>query len=141
MDTVDLKLLSQIWSHSPEVSFIYPLGEKHGFDAIEQQVFKNLMGAHVLGTRSRDARSGRSREWKGGVVGIPLDFSCDDAERRIGRDHAWHRKPGLPQRIWEVAPGATSLRVAMRDISTHRIGAMEVDLPLAPEPQAPPARP
>ena len=72
---------------------------------------------------------------------IPLDFSCGDAERRIGRDHAWHRKPGLPQRIWEVAPGATSLRVAMRDISTHRIGAMEVDLPLAPEPQAPPARP
>src|SRR6202051_5340993 len=44
VDTVDLKLLSQIWSHSPEVSFIYPLGEEHGFDAIEQQVFQNLMG-------------------------------------------------------------------------------------------------
>jgi SnoaL-like domain len=42
VDTVDLKLLSQIWSHSPEVSFIYPLGEEHGFDAIEQQVFQNL---------------------------------------------------------------------------------------------------
>jgi ketosteroid isomerase-like protein len=41
---VDLKLLSQIWSHSPEVSFIYPLGEEHGFDAIEQHVFQNLMG-------------------------------------------------------------------------------------------------
>src|SRR6202051_4166764 len=44
VDTVDLKLLSQIWSHSPEVSFMYPLGEEHGFDAIEQQVFQNLMG-------------------------------------------------------------------------------------------------
>ena len=33
VDTVDLNLLSQIWSHSPEVSFIYPLGEEHGFDA------------------------------------------------------------------------------------------------------------
>src|ERR1039458_1417552 len=33
VDTVDLKLLSQIWSHSPEVSFIYPLGEEHGFDS------------------------------------------------------------------------------------------------------------
>jgi len=44
VDTVDLKLLSQIWSHSPEVSFIYPLGEEHGFDAIEQHVFKNVMG-------------------------------------------------------------------------------------------------
>src|SRR5580704_19649814 len=44
VDTVDLNLLSQIWSHSPEVSFIYPLGEEHGFDAIEQHVFKNVMG-------------------------------------------------------------------------------------------------
>jgi len=44
VDTVDLNLLSQIWSHAPEVSFIYPLGEQHGFDAIEQQVFQNVMG-------------------------------------------------------------------------------------------------
>jgi ketosteroid isomerase-like protein len=44
VDTVDLNLLSEIWSHSPEVSFIYPLGEEHGFDAIEQHVFKNVMG-------------------------------------------------------------------------------------------------
>ena len=44
VDTVDLNLLSQIWSHSPEVSFIYPLGEERGFDAIEQHVFQNVMG-------------------------------------------------------------------------------------------------
>ena len=44
VDTVDLNLLSQIWAHSPEVSFIYPLGEEHGFDAIEQHVFQNVMG-------------------------------------------------------------------------------------------------
>jgi ketosteroid isomerase-like protein len=44
VDTVDLNLLSQIWSHSPEVSFIYPPGEEHGFDAIEQHVFKDVMG-------------------------------------------------------------------------------------------------
>jgi ketosteroid isomerase-like protein len=44
VDTVDLKLLSQIWSHAPEVSFVYPLGEEHGFDAIEQHVFQNVMG-------------------------------------------------------------------------------------------------
>ena len=44
VDTADLNLLSQIWSHSPEVSFIYPLGEEHGFDAIKQHVFKNVMG-------------------------------------------------------------------------------------------------
>jgi ketosteroid isomerase-like protein len=44
VDTVDLKLLAQIWSHSPGVSFIYPLGEEHGFDAIQQNVFQKVMG-------------------------------------------------------------------------------------------------
>lgn len=44
VDTVDLNLLSEIWSHSSESSFIYPLGEEHGFDAIEQHVFQNVMG-------------------------------------------------------------------------------------------------
>ena len=44
IDTVDLKLVSRIWSHSPEVSFIYPLGEENGFDAIEQHIFQNVMG-------------------------------------------------------------------------------------------------
>jgi ketosteroid isomerase-like protein len=43
VDTVDLSLLSEIWSHSSDVSFIYPLGEEHGFDAIEQHVFQDVM--------------------------------------------------------------------------------------------------
>jgi len=36
----------------------------------------------------------------------------------------------------DVPVNAKSIRIAMRDISTDRIGAMEVDLPLAPEAQA-----
>jgi VWFA-related protein len=36
----------------------------------------------------------------------------------------------------DVPTTATSLRIAMRDILTDRIGAVEVDLPLAPESQA-----
>ncbi len=39
------------------------------------------------------------------------------------------------QQQFDVPLSATSLRIAMRDISTDRIGAMEVDLPLAPETQ------
>jgi ketosteroid isomerase-like protein len=61
VDTVDLNLLSQIWSHSPEVSFIYPLGEEHGFDAIEQHVFKNVMGGMF---------SARDLETHGGAVHV-----------------------------------------------------------------------
>lgn len=45
VDTLDLNLLAQIWSHSGQASFIYPLGEEHGFDAIEQHVFRDVMGA------------------------------------------------------------------------------------------------
>ena len=44
VDTLDPKLISRIWSHAPEVSFIYPLGEERGFDAIEQHVFEGVMG-------------------------------------------------------------------------------------------------
>ena len=44
VDTVDLSLLSQIWAHSVEVSFIYPLGEERGFNAIKQHVFQDVMG-------------------------------------------------------------------------------------------------
>ena len=44
VDTVDLKLLAQIWSHSPDVSFIYPLGDERGFEAIAHNVFEKVMG-------------------------------------------------------------------------------------------------
>lgn len=44
VDTGDLKLLERVWSRSAEDSFIYPLGEEHGFEAIEQHVFVDVMG-------------------------------------------------------------------------------------------------
>jgi ketosteroid isomerase-like protein len=40
----DVNILDGIWSHSPDVSFIYPLGEEHGLKAIEQNVFVKVMG-------------------------------------------------------------------------------------------------
>src|SRR5579863_7197414 len=67
VDTVDLNLLSQIWSHSPEVSFIYPLGEEHGFDAIEQHVFRDVMGgmfsARDLETHSVEIHANGNEAW------------------------------------------------------------------------------
>jgi ketosteroid isomerase-like protein len=55
VDTVDLNLLSQIWSRSSESSFIYPLGEEHGFNAIEQHVFQDVMGG-MFSTRDLQTR-------------------------------------------------------------------------------------
>src|SRR5271168_1395151 len=67
VDTVDPNLLSQIWSHAPEVSFIYPLGEEHGFDAIERQVFQNIMGgmfsARDLKTRGAEVHVNGNAGW------------------------------------------------------------------------------
>ena len=67
VDTVDLDLVSQIWSHSPEVSFIYPQGEEHGFDAIEQHFFQNIMGnmfsARDLQPRGVEIHVGGNAGW------------------------------------------------------------------------------
>lgn len=44
VDTADVKLVAQVWSDSPEVSFIHPLGHEHGLEQVEQNVFRHLMG-------------------------------------------------------------------------------------------------
>jgi ketosteroid isomerase-like protein len=44
VDTAGVELVRQIWSNSPEVSFIHPLGHEHGIDQISQNVFQHLMG-------------------------------------------------------------------------------------------------
>ncbi len=44
VDEADTTLASQIWSDSPEVSFIHPLGHEHGLEQIKQNVYRHLMG-------------------------------------------------------------------------------------------------
>jgi ketosteroid isomerase-like protein len=44
VDTADVELVKQIWSHAPEVSFIHPLGHEHGVDQVADHVFGHLMG-------------------------------------------------------------------------------------------------
>jgi ketosteroid isomerase-like protein len=44
VDTADVELVRQIWSHSPDVSFIHPLGHEHGLDQVADHVFRHLMG-------------------------------------------------------------------------------------------------
>lgn len=44
VDAADTALASRVWSHSPEASSIYPLGEEHGFENIKQHLYIHLMG-------------------------------------------------------------------------------------------------
>ena len=120
VDTVDLNLLSQIWSHSPEVSFIYPLGEEHGFDAIEQQVFQNIMGGMF---------SARDLEMHGVAIHVSGNAGWSEFHWIF---HATMRKDGSAvtthgvetqvyrKRIWEVAAGPRPLlrRPPVRPLST-----------------------
>ena len=44
IDDADTALGSEIWSDSPDVSFIHPRGEAHGWDEIKRSVYEDLMG-------------------------------------------------------------------------------------------------
>jgi ketosteroid isomerase-like protein len=44
VDAADTALAEQIWSDSPEVTFIHPLGEEHGRAQVEEDVYRRLMG-------------------------------------------------------------------------------------------------
>jgi len=65
VDSLDVHELSEIWSHAPEVSFIYPLGEEDGFEAIEKHVFEDVMGGMFS---TRDLQVLRTAVHVNGVV-------------------------------------------------------------------------
>ena len=40
---VDIRLASHVWSTSPDVSLIYPLGEENGWEQVKQNFYENTM--------------------------------------------------------------------------------------------------
>ncbi len=44
VDAADTALAAQVWSQSPDVSFIHPQGHEHGFDQVKQNVYVRAMG-------------------------------------------------------------------------------------------------
>jgi ketosteroid isomerase-like protein len=44
VDDADTTLAAEVWSQSPDVSFIHPLGHEHGFSQIAQNVYVREMG-------------------------------------------------------------------------------------------------
>jgi ketosteroid isomerase-like protein len=44
IDAADTTLAAEVWSQSPDVSFIHPLGHEHGFGQIKQNVYIRAMG-------------------------------------------------------------------------------------------------
>jgi ketosteroid isomerase-like protein len=44
VDDADTNLASQIWSHSADVSFVYPLGREKGIEQILRNIYEQAMG-------------------------------------------------------------------------------------------------
>ena len=44
VDAADTALAAEIWSQSPDVSFIHPQGHEHGFEQIKQNIYVRAMG-------------------------------------------------------------------------------------------------
>jgi len=44
-DGADVDLAGQVWSNSPDVSFIHPRGHEHGWEEIKRNFYQNTMGA------------------------------------------------------------------------------------------------
>ncbi|MGD0737242.1 MAG: nuclear transport factor 2 family protein [Terracidiphilus sp.] len=44
IDDADIKLGATVWSPTPDVTFINPLGHEHGWDEIASEVYGKLMG-------------------------------------------------------------------------------------------------
>jgi ketosteroid isomerase-like protein len=44
VNTLDPRLINEIWSHDTPVSFIHPLGTDDGLDAIQSDIFGKTMG-------------------------------------------------------------------------------------------------
>ena len=40
----DIKLASEVWADSSDVSFIHPMGHEHGWEAVKTNIFVKLMG-------------------------------------------------------------------------------------------------
>jgi ketosteroid isomerase-like protein len=48
IDNADTALASEIWSQSPDVSFIHPRGHERGWEEVKKNVYQELMGARFL---------------------------------------------------------------------------------------------
>ncbi len=44
IDAADTTLAAEVWSQSPDVSFIHPQGHEHGFDQVRQNIYGRAMG-------------------------------------------------------------------------------------------------
>lgn len=50
IEGADIDLASQVWLDSPDVSFIHPQGHEHGYEQIQQNVYRRLLGENLLRT-------------------------------------------------------------------------------------------
>ena len=77
-----------------------------------------------------------------GTQNTTADPRLSQVQGGVAVNKKWNQKEFYRAQLRiDVPVGASSIRVAVRDMNTDRIGALEVALPLAPEPQTQAAAP
>ena len=84
VDAADVKLASEVWLDSPDVTFIHPQGHEHGFEQIKKDIYQHFMG-EIFSERKLTAHD------------ISLDVRSDSAVAEFYWDFAAKlRKDGTP---------------------------------------------
>ena len=103
----DTNLASQIWSRSPEVTFIHPTGNEHGFEEVKRDVYQNLMGGlfseRVLTARDVSVHVYGDTAWAEFNWSFVAKLRKDGSTARTeGRETQIYRKEGGGWRIVHI---------------------------------------
>ena len=108
VDAADPAQASQIWSHAPEASFIHPLGEEHGLQQIEQDVYTHLMG-ETFSERHLEPHDIAVHVYGNAAWAVPMGFPRQAAQGRLAGHHSRPRNANLSQRERRLADRARAL--------------------------------
>ena len=74
VDAADVRLASQVWDNSPDVSFIHPLGHAHGWGEVKT-FFTDVMGGMFADRKLTRERAALRQEIAGiqGPLPSPLE--------------------------------------------------------------------
>ena len=101
IDDVDTKLGATVWSPTPDVTFIEPLGHEHGWDEIASVVYGKVMG-QMFTKRTLKALSDVHIQVYGGAAVVEFDW---DFVATMRSDGSTMHTTGRESQVYVNLPG------------------------------------